>query len=66
MEPRYQRLTELGQEWLDQVNAILGAEEDPEKRLQQWTAINEQVRSLAYQVKRIGLPLHYEMPKEGE
>lgn len=64
-EPRYQRLVTLQTEFLEQVNAILGAEEDQQKRYEQWQAVECLVRSLSYQVKCIGLNLRDAMPKEG-
>lgn len=63
-EPRYQRLVELQSAYLNEVNAILGGEEDQEKRLDQFRDIEFFVRSLSYQIKRIGFALRAEIAKE--
>jgi hypothetical protein len=65
-EPRYTRLLALQADYLEQVNAILGGEEDRMKRIEQFGVIESLVRSLSYQIKRIGFALRAEIVKEGE
>jgi hypothetical protein len=63
-EPRYTRLLALQADYLEQVNAILGGEEDKAKRIEQFGVIESLVRSLSYQIKRIGFALRAEIVKE--
>jgi hypothetical protein len=62
-EPRYTRLLALQADYLEQVNAILGGEEDKAKRIEQFGVIESLVRSLSYQIKRIGFALWAEIVK---